>query len=90
MSKSFVYNRFDVYANWPFNLIEEQPDAEGEYVKAEDAINHHAVLMARIRTLEVQLKDARRVAVTADHEGTVVCVTRQDAEGKILSIIWEK
>jgi hypothetical protein len=32
---------------------------DGEYVLAEDAINREAVNEAKIRTLEVQLKDAR-------------------------------
>lgn len=49
-----MYNRFGVYVDWTFNRVRTLSDAEGEWVKAEDAINHHAVLMARIRTLEVQ------------------------------------
>jgi hypothetical protein len=37
----------------------EYDDAEGRYVLAEDAINREAVNEAKIRTLEVQLKDAK-------------------------------
>lgn len=54
MSKSFVYYRFDVDCDGI-----EIPDSSGYCVKAEDAINRDAVLQAQIRTLEVQLRDAR-------------------------------
>jgi hypothetical protein len=39
--------------------MDEIGSTDGEYVLAEDAINREAVLQAQIRTLEVQLKDAR-------------------------------
>ena len=42
----------------------EYDDAEGRYVLAEDAINREAVNEAKIRTLEVQLKDTKALAVS--------------------------
>ncbi|TDN70444.1 hypothetical protein [Paraburkholderia sp. BL10I2N1] len=54
MAKSFVYNRFDIVPSG-----NEIPDAEGEWVKAQDALDREAVLQAKIRTLEVQLKDLK-------------------------------
>lgn len=53
MSKSFVYDRF--YTDCDGIVI---PDSEGDWVRAEDAINRESVLQAQIRTLETQLKDA--------------------------------
>jgi hypothetical protein len=62
MSKTFVYDRFDMrlrYVGYGDPLMDEIGSTDGEYVLAEDAINREAVLQAHIRTLEVQLKDAR-------------------------------
>lgn len=61
MSTTFKWNRLDVGCGSVSNIRPDMwchPDAEGEYVLAEDAINREAVLQAQIRTLEVQLKDA--------------------------------
>lgn len=58
MSKTFVYDRFDMIAGDGPGVYQE-PASDGEWVKAKDAINRDAVLNAQIRTLEVQLKDTR-------------------------------
>jgi hypothetical protein len=52
MSKTHVFERFDTFGD-------RTPAADGECVLAQDAINREAVLQAQIRTLELQLKDAR-------------------------------
>lgn len=54
--RSFQFERFDIRAETGFEL---EPAGDGEWVKAEEAINREAVLQAEIRTLEAQLKDAR-------------------------------
>lgn len=62
MSKSFVYDRYrlDLRSIGRAGSIPvAEPDAEGDYVRAKDAINREAVLQAQIRTLETQLKDAK-------------------------------
>lgn len=61
MTKTFVYDRLDVYStrNGYGDHVQEYPSSDGPYIKAEDAINREAVLQAQIRTLETQLKDAR-------------------------------
>jgi hypothetical protein len=60
MSKTFVYDRWDVSQTVRVgDQWDSVRDAEGKYVLAEDAINREAVLQAQIRTLEVQLRDAR-------------------------------
>lgn len=60
MSKTFVYDRFDVYSSGDgYYTVEAECSSDGEYVKAEDAINREAVLQAQIRTLETQLKDRK-------------------------------
>jgi hypothetical protein len=60
MSKTFVYERFDICGAGGYYIYTEKDSrSDGEYVLAEDAINREAVLQAHIRTLEVQLKDAR-------------------------------
>ena len=57
MSKSFTYERFDI---WDSAL--RVPASDGAYVMAEDAINREAGLKAEIATLQAQLKDARAFA----------------------------
>jgi hypothetical protein len=62
MSKTFVYDRFDCTnggSQHCYGCYGMDPCSDGDYVKAEDAINREAVLQAQIRTLETQLKDAR-------------------------------
>lgn len=54
MSKTFVYDRFDIH----WHDQETAGAFDGEWVKAEDAINRDAVLNAKIQTLETQLTDA--------------------------------
>lgn len=53
---SIVFKRYDVSVT-SLEGIEE--DAEGEYVKAQDAYDKCAVLSAEITTLKAQLKDAQ-------------------------------
>jgi hypothetical protein len=56
MSKTHVFERFDLFGD-------STPAADGEWVKAQDAIDRDAVLEAQIRTLETQLKDTKRAAL---------------------------
>jgi hypothetical protein len=56
VSKTFVYDRFDIPAQ-----AYTEAAIDGEYVLAEDAINREAVLQAEIRTLQTQLQDAKAV-----------------------------
>lgn len=69
---TFQWERFDVTADCIGSETYEVPDAEGEYVKAEDAINREAVNAAEIATLKVQLKvqlkDARKAPNRLCHE----------------------
>lgn len=58
MSKRFEYERFNMVGVDTYH-VDTKPDAEGEWVKAQDALDREAVLQAQIHTLEVQLKDAR-------------------------------
>lgn len=63
MSRSFAYDRFDVHADGDgYISTVEEANSEGNYVKAQDALDREAVLQARIRTLETQLKDSREEA----------------------------
>jgi hypothetical protein len=64
MSKTFVYDRFDVRALSTGDLHIART-SDGEWMKAEDAINREAVLQAQIRTIETQLKDTKRAASNA-------------------------
>jgi hypothetical protein len=60
MSKSFVFDRFDVHSDSDgYCRIKETQYAEGEYVKAQDAIDRDEVLKAQIRVLELQLREAK-------------------------------
>lgn len=54
---SIVFKRYDVYGERGHRTT-EVPDAEGEYVKAQDAYDKCAVLSAEIATLKAQLKEA--------------------------------
>ena len=53
--KTHVWKRYDIDMGGAAYV-----DSEGEFVVAQDAIDREAVLQAQIRTLETQLKDARR------------------------------
>jgi hypothetical protein len=62
MSKTFVYDRFDVYScacDECDSGTQNHAEFDGEWVKAQDAINRDAVLQAEIRTSQAQLKDAK-------------------------------
>lgn len=56
MSRTFIFERFDLFGD-------RTPAADGEFVRAQDAIDREAVLQSQIRTLETQLKDARATVV---------------------------
>lgn len=69
--RTFVIKRFDIGEGG--HAFES---GDGEYVKAQDAIDREAVLQADIRVLEVQLKDAlKNVAVER--------TARYDAEDRL-------
>jgi hypothetical protein len=67
MSKRFEYERFDMRGIGNEGAI-VATDSEGDWVKAQDALDREAVLQARIRTLEVQLGAARAAAVVNEGE----------------------
>lgn len=62
MSKSFVFERYDVFGN-----CDESGDSwstvrsefDGKWVKAEDAINREAVNADEIKTLNLRLKESQ-------------------------------
>lgn len=59
---TFKWNRLDVCCGTVSNVrleMHQVEDAEGEYVLAQEAIDREAVNADKIRTLEVQLKEAR-------------------------------
>jgi protein involved in temperature-dependent protein secretion len=67
--KSFRYERYDLEPNRDYNGeyldgLAETPDPQGDWVKAQDALDREAVLQAQIRTLETQLKEARATLET--------------------------
>lgn len=65
MSKTFVYDRFDCTnggSQHCYGCYTMDASSDGDYVRAEDAINREAVLQAEILALQVQLKDARQAA----------------------------
>lgn len=63
MSKSFVYDRWDVSQTLKVGgQWDSVRNAEGKYVLAEDAINRETLLQTQIKTLETQLKGAREDA----------------------------
>jgi DNA anti-recombination protein RmuC len=59
--------------------LAETPDPEGDWVKAQDALDREAVLQAQIRTLETQIKDAQKGyrQVGASWDGMVLYVRVQ-------------
>jgi hypothetical protein len=60
---STVLPRYDLWGvDWSATP-QEEPHAEGEWVKAQDAYDKLAVLDAQIATLKTQLKDARKEIV---------------------------
>jgi hypothetical protein len=67
MSKTFVYDRFDMIAGDGPGLYPE-PAGDGEWVKAEDAINRDAVLTAQIRTLEAEVQYQQSISQSLRQE----------------------
>ncbi|WP_204117379.1 hypothetical protein [Paraburkholderia sp. C35] len=60
MSKRFEFERFDLRGcacDECDTGVTPRAEFDGEWVKAQDALDREAVLQARISTLEVQLKD---------------------------------
>lgn len=79
MSRTFVFDRYDVCLPTCEcdgqgcecdGLMRANPEFDGAWVKAQDAIDREAVLQSQIRTLETQLKDAR-ATVIADAAGAI-------------------
>lgn len=54
---TYVFERYYFWAEPETGYMEADP--EGQWVKAEDAINREAVNADRIRVLELQLKEAK-------------------------------
>jgi glycine betaine/choline ABC-type transport system substrate-binding protein len=58
---STVLKRFDLYSEYTgYCGFEVEASSDGDWVRAQDAYDHIAVLEAKIRTLETQLKDIKR------------------------------
>jgi hypothetical protein len=57
---STVLTRFDIYSTESSYYGEPEEDREGDWVRAQDAYDHIAILEAKIRVLETQLKDLKR------------------------------
>jgi hypothetical protein len=94
MSKRFEFERFDLRGcacDECDTGVTAQSEFDGEWVKAQDALDREAVLQAQIRTIETQLKDARDIVarfrwlearfIGADFEWG------SDAEGKPLQAL---
>jgi hypothetical protein len=63
VSKSLVLGRIDFHNGLHY------PSDDGPFVCAQDAINLQATLNAKVRTLEVQLSDSRKLALKNYAEG---------------------
>ncbi|ABO60550.1 hypothetical protein LA345_39260 (plasmid) [Burkholderia vietnamiensis] len=66
MSKRFEFERFDVRGcacDECDTGVTPSAEFDGEWVKAQAALDREAVLQAQIRTLEVQLKETRARAL---------------------------
>lgn len=63
MSKTFTFDRFDIYPTKSGNGTVREESTDGILVLAEDAINREAVNVDRIRVLEVQLKEEKERAL---------------------------
>jgi hypothetical protein len=67
MSKTFTFERFDL-PGWACDecggRARPQSEFDGEWVRAEDAINREAVNADAIRTLELHLKEAQRAVAS--------------------------
>jgi hypothetical protein len=61
MAKTFEFERFDVYG--PGRI---DPQGDGHWIKAQDAIDREKVNADRIRTLELQLKEALPINTVLD------------------------
>jgi hypothetical protein len=58
---STVFKRYDLYCSSDgYYSVEEDESSDGDWVRAQDAYDHTAILEARIRVLETQLKDIKR------------------------------
>lgn len=85
MSKTHVYDRFDATGT---RIMIASPD--GYWVKAEDAINREAVLQAEIRTLQVQLKEAKSGASFEFDHGGITQTVRGSNEAIKALLAWRK
>jgi hypothetical protein len=78
-SKTFVFDRIDVWHDKYQCNKEELPDAEGEYVRAQDAIDRAATLGASIELLETQNRELR---TKCDRRGRDLAVLLRRMEAK--------
>jgi hypothetical protein len=73
MAKTFQFERFDVDASGTGEVL---PSGDGEWIRADAAIDREAVNAAKIRTLEVQLSERGESRVLAESD-------KQEAVGEI-------
>jgi hypothetical protein len=81
MSKRFEFERFDWMASDCEECggdVRERPDNNGDWVRAQDAIDREAVLQAQIRTLELQLKETRAAHATDKTRLDSRCIVTRD------------
>jgi hypothetical protein len=64
---SHVFKRYDVvHGRW--NVPRALESADGEWVRAQDAYDAVAIIEAKVRVLETQLKDTKKAAKPAKKE----------------------
>lgn len=60
--KTKLLERYDVRDLITYSELTEIADREGEWMKAEDVLNQRAIDADKIKTLELQLKEAKAEA----------------------------
>jgi hypothetical protein len=83
MAKTFQFERFDVDTSGTGEVL---PSGDGEWIRADAAIDREAVNAAKIRTLEVQLSERGESRVLAERKPTAWVRYRSDGgfEGPIM------
>lgn len=79
----------EVYAKSVDEVVSKLSEMDAELEDWQLGIKRHPVMEARIAELE-KLRAKGKVTLTKTPDGELVAVTRQDEEGRILSVIWER
>jgi hypothetical protein len=89
--KTFVFKRFDIETNPHDSCLQydEVESSDGPYVRAQDAIDREAVLQAKIRVLEIQLKETNqsveKLCARVDANNRALLKVRETANDAIKS-----